>query len=65
MCSSARVSGLSGWTISAVELGTRSSWLPRIAWDRGASVKSLKLRHTEEVRLHEAEKNKGQFTESK
>lgn len=50
MCSSAPASVPSGWTTCAVEPGTRSSWLPRTAWARGASVRSLRLRPMEEVR---------------
>lgn len=50
MCSSAPVNVPSGWIISAVERGTRSSWPPRTAWAQGASVRSLRPRLMEEVR---------------
>lgn len=49
MCSSAPASVPSGWTISAVELGTRSSWLPRTVWAQDVSVRSLRQRRMEEV----------------
>lgn len=49
MCSSAPASAPSGWTICAVEPGTRSSWPPRTVWAQGASVRSLRPRPMEEV----------------